>query len=259
MPKNIITNLKFILDSDYYSWKQIDKINNYVRLLRDLEIPNSYLSYLNLEKSQFGAWDDSLSLYCEEILNNKLRHTHTHFSRYYENLRVIGKIKKNIHNINRLSNYNDIINCDYNLLSYKNINEYNIQENQRILIDSDGYIFAYLRSELNFSNILQLFDKNTQSIILKYISKTILNKPNKVLRILLSIERYGWQPETIKNYHNIIVARSRITGRFSVLTGRHRIAAIRYLIRQGIALESSIKCLILEHTGSNFLWNSNFK
>ena len=107
MPEEIITKLKRILDNEHYSWQQINKINKHVRVLRDSKIPDSYLSSFNIEKAKFGAWDNSLSLYCEEVLHSRLRHTYTHFSKYYENLRVIGKISKSIQLTNRFSNYQD--------------------------------------------------------------------------------------------------------------------------------------------------------
>ena len=259
MPKEFINKLKCILENEHYSWQQTQKINDNLRILRDAEIPDLYLTPLSIKEAKFGAWDESLYLYCDEILNKKLPHTHTFFSRCYENLRVIGKISKNTFSINNLTNYHDIIGKEYNLLSEKNIEEYNIQRNQRLLIDTDGYIFAYLRSRPTFSSLLRINKKHSQDLIRRYISKSVLARTNKVIKIANSIQQNGWQPENMMNHHTITVARSIDTGKFSVQTGRHRLAAIRYLVDQGAIKVPSIKCLMFEHTGTNFMWNSNLK
>lgn len=259
MPKEIIRKLQGVLENEHYSWQQIHRINQYIRLLRDIDIPDMYLHSLGTQEAEFGAWDEALTQYCNEVINDKLPHTHTFFSRCYENLRVIGKIQKNTMNINRLTNYHDIIGKEFNLLSCKNIEEYIIQRNQRLLIDTDGYIFAYLKSRPSYSSLLKIHKKHSQNLIRKFISRNVFGRSNKVIRIASSIQKNGWQPENMKNHHTIMVARSLNTGKFSVLTGRHRLAAIRYLVNQGCVKVPSVKCLMFEHTGTNFMWNSNLK
>ena len=217
------------------------------------------MTSLSIGDAKFGAWDEALTQYCSEVLNSKTSHTQTFFSRYYENLRVIGKISKNNCFINKLTNYQDIIGKEYTLLSRKNIEEYCIQRNQRLLIDTDGYIFAYLRSRPTYSSLLGIHKEHSQNLIRRFISKSVLARTNKVIRIANSIEQHGWQPENMTDHHTITVARSLDTGKFSVLTGRHRLAAIRYLVGQSAIKAPSITCLMFEHTGTNFMWNSNLK
>lgn len=56
---------------------------------------------------------------------------------------------------------------------------------------------------------------------------------DRVIGIVKSIEARGWSNELARQPSSSVLGYSRVTGRYAAITGRHRLAAARYLFEQG--------------------------
>ena len=77
-------------------------------------------------------------------------------------------------------------------------------------------------------------------------SDRIIKEDDKVLPLYRSIKRKGFS-NIISSLSPIILGYSKKTGRYNAISGRHRIAVLRYLRSQGEIGNRKIRCHIVEH------------
>ncbi len=182
-----------------------------ISMLRDI-MP---LATVKIDDVITGYYDQCLERYLYERINRNKPNEETCWFRYAQNNKCIGWVDSCIHFDS------DEKKSFLNKLGKKKPSFKNYELIDFLERDPDGYVF--LRSNRIYKN------------------------DDKVLSICKSIEENSFS-NIESSFVPIILGYSAITGNYNVISGRHRIAALRYLQTQGAIVGSlKIKCHLVKY------------
>ncbi|MCP4264266.1 MAG: class I SAM-dependent methyltransferase [Candidatus Brocadiaceae bacterium] len=182
---------------------------------------------VKIDDVQTGYYDQCLERYLYEKINCNKPNEETCWFKYAQNNKCIGWVHPNIH-FDSEAKKNFLRKLGEQKSKFKNDQLVDYMEK-----DSNGYIF--LRSQI------------------------IKNNDDKVLSTYNTIEKNGFN-NILSSFTPIILGYSLVTGKYNVISGRHRIATLRYLRTQGKVNGSfKIKCHIVKYPYDNLVFTRPYK
>ena len=186
----------------------LSKHNNAV--LSSVEVGQLYLEY----------YDNCLANYCRQRKDLGIQHKDTCWIKNCEDIISLGPqsfCKENVNLLYPKSRPNGLLSkfirwCTFSMVRY----------------DEDGWVFLRFLPPLDFT-------LKGLVVRIKYwiVTFTGLRGRDRVLDIVDSIIKHGWCNSRATWPHPSVLIYHRLTKKFSVHTGRHRIAAARYLYEEG--------------------------
>ena len=161
-------------------------------------------------------YDNCLVHYCRQTRDLGIRHKDTCWVRNCEDIVSLGLAPLSISNVDLLyprSRPYDLLPRLIRWIAMK-----------QVFVDEEGWAFIRYLPPLDFSVKALL-------IRARYFLLTISNlrRRDRILDIVDSIIKNGWDNSRAIIPHPSVLIFHRLTNKFSVHTGRHRIAAVRYL------------------------------
>jgi hypothetical protein len=221
-------------DIDDPEWEQIRLLYKAVRKLR-FNPPSPPLRAVRLGDLVTGYFDRCLEHYAYERLNLKTPHAETCWVRLADKTYCLGKIDPDAEfddeaKTRFMKSLGRERRDDFIAMSIYRGYRRNPEVRADLKKDDDGWIMFFLGD----IPILPL----ERGIRLKVRAKNLLKKVlgyqgnDRVLKLARSIEAHGWDQELARNPSGVL-GFSRSLQRYFVITGRHRIAALKYLHSQG--------------------------
>jgi len=233
------------------TWEQIKELNKALTILRNEPIrPGICQTYL--DELQTGYYDKCLEYYCYERLDLGIPHKETCWVRYAEKVFCIGRIAPNTELTDSMRN--DILS---HLARQKHNGVYQeickmcrtiTQARKCIKANSEGWVMFYGDIPIR-SGYLKNRIRDAARRLTRRIFGTV--EQDRVLNIVESIRRHGWDPELAYQPSCSLIGYSHSTKRFLMLTGRHRIAALRYLYSKGEVPGS----IVLDYPVITYRWS----
>ena len=121
------------------------------------------------------------------------------------------------------------------------------QARKCIKANSDGWVMFYGDIPIR-SGYLKNRIRDAARRLTRRIFGTV--EQDRAINIVESIRRHGWDPDLAYQPSGSLIGYSHSTKRFLMLTGRHRIAALRYLYSKGEVSGS----LILDYPVISYPW-----
>lgn len=191
---------------------------------------DAVLSSVKVGDLRLEYYDNCLSNYCKQTIDLGVQHKDTCWVRNCENVVSLGPkpfCEGNIQLLYPKSWQNGVI---YRVVRSSFL--------RRVRFDADGWAFLRFLPPLDFS-IKGLFGRARYW----FVTAVGLRARDRVLDVVESIQKNGWCNSLAIKPHPSVLIYHRSTGKISVHTGRHRIAAVRYLydvgeVRAGLSLSA---------------------
>lgn len=216
------------------TWDVIKNVYKAVEIFRSNPIPSPHFNPVRVNQIQLGYYNRCLEHYCYERLNLGISHEQTCWIRYASKTYCLGRIdpsakfddiaiKLFMESLNERKN-------DFIAMSiYK---AYRRKPNivHDLKKDEEGWLMfcsAIPIEPLGKKDRIKDFCKNS-------IKKTIgYDKGKRILKLIENIRINGWDNNLAKKPLCGVLGYSRKTKCYQVFTGKHRIAALKYLYSQG--------------------------
>jgi hypothetical protein len=219
------------------TWEQIQLLYKAVgKLSKNRPPPPSFCS-VRLDQLITGYYDRCLEYYCYERLNLQIPHEQTCWVRFAEKTFCLGRVDPGTHfddetKVQFMESLGRERRDNYIAMSIYRAYHKNPELRHALKKDEEGWLMF-----LADVSIGPLHHKERIKTYIKNLLKKILRSPNddRVLKIVQSIEAYGWDNDLawVLPEGGAVLGYSRTTKRYFALTGRHRIAAVKYLHSQG--------------------------
>jgi hypothetical protein len=231
----------------YYSINnqlEIDKLYQTVNKLKNKFIEsNSFSEKIEFDIMQMGAYDEMLLQYCEKILIYKGKHKNTSWVKDYEDLVCIGRLDVNeclcqdaiIRRWGQIPPWDKFVSPQL-ILSKCSVTKqrwivYKSREREPAPFSYSGNIKFYMKNLLRFIGI---------------------SKKDRVLGIINSLDKNGFIHEKFYETDVPVLLKLVPNNCYVALTGRHRIAALRYLAKTQNKHYDFIKLPVIKIDSDNF-------
>jgi len=217
--------------------------------------PPSFCS-VRLDQLVTGYYDRCLEHYCYERLNLKVPHEQTCWVRFASKTYCLGRAKPDTEfdhgaKIQFLERLRRDERDNYVAMSVYRAYQRNPELIDGLKKDEAGWIILHADVPIR-----PLDPKERVKVSVKDFLKKVLGYPNddRVLRVVQSIETHGWDNDLAWKLPEggAVLGYSRSTGRYFAITGRHRVAAARYLYSQGKLSGATL----LEFPVITYLWGA---
>ena len=226
--------------SDYYlSWQDLESLNPSLKRMRFNKPPKD-LFKTKLDEINLDYFDKFLENYCTDRLENNIPISSTDLISKGEKIHVIGRnlsnnFSLNSEKINYLQSLKDSENPIHQIL-------FKLYKNDNLNLDNlystdEGWILCFLDDQIIFSTGLRKkldFFKLKIKKLIGYVSE------DRILGVVKNIRKRGWDENLTWLPHigsneiqGSIIGISSKSNSYSLLTGRHRIAAAVYLYKKG--------------------------
>jgi hypothetical protein len=219
------------------TWKQIPVLGRATRQLCHHRPPPPPFYAVRLDELTMGYYDRCLEYYCHERLDMNKRHEETCWARYAAKTYCLGRIDPGVEfGTEQKARFMERLAREESD-NYVAMSIYRAYRRNRSLLktlkkDDQGWVL--LHADINVAP-LKARDRLIASA--KSFAKRALGYPqdDRVLKVVRSIEAHGWDNDLAwtEPEGGAVLGYSRTTGLYFALTGRHRIAASRYLYSQG--------------------------
>ncbi|MDB4659645.1 hypothetical protein OAE57_01075 [Synechococcus sp. AH-551-C10] len=181
---------------------------------------NIFLSSVTISELSLEYYDRCLAHYCKQTSHLGIRHKDTCWVKNCENIVSLGPSPFFAENVDLL----------YPKSNRKGLTAWFIRYYllQKVIFDQEGWGFLRYLPPLDFS-VKGLLIRAKHSFFTRF---GIRNR-DRVLDIVNSIIKEGWSNSLAISPHPSVLIYHRPTKKFSVHTGRHRIAALYYLYNSG--------------------------
>jgi len=216
------------------SWEQILLLYQAVRVLR-FDPPLPALHSIRLDELRTGYYDRCLEYYAYERLNLNRAHDETCWSRYAERTHCLGKIEPGARldddaKARFMERMGRERRNDFIAMSIYRAYRRNPEIRRDLAVDDEGWIM-FFRGDIPIRPLAR--KERARVWVRDLVKRMVRYKGNdRVLRLIRDIETHGWDSELARKPSGVL-GLSRRSGRYLVITGRHRIAALKYLHSQG--------------------------
>ena len=217
------------------TWEYIQLLYKAVQKLRFNPPPLPAFHTVRLDEIDTGYYDRCLEYYAYERLQLNKLHTETCWIRYAERTHCLGKIapgaelddEAKVRFFERLGRERK---NDFIAMSIFRAYRKNPEIRHALKVDEEGWLM-FFRGNLP---IMPLSRTERTKIMAKDLVKKMIgySSSDRILRLIESIENHGWDQDLARKPSGVL-GFSRKTRRYLVFTGKHRIAALKYLYSQG--------------------------
>jgi len=239
----------FDVTLDDITWNEIKILNKLVSRLRLNPLPPEYNKYPCIGEIKTGYYDRCLEHYCYQRLDKGLDDSQTCWTknalqihcvdRFSNPHRLTFEEKKNV--VQRLGN--DKKNFVFQSIVRQCKKQPSIIDS--IFCDSNGWVF--IKGDFNIlpNNSLD----RAKVIVKKKIRKLLKYPKNKnILSIINSVKKNGWNESMSSAPLCGVLGYSILEDKYHVLTGKHRIASMKYLLSRGyISPETRINYSVIRY------------
>jgi len=216
------------------SWEQARMVLEAVRRLNLRPSPQPPLHTIRVDQFTMGYFDRCLECYCYERLNLGKAHQETFWARFASRIFCLGRIdpraefddrakERFLENVGRERRDNVAAMSAYR--AYRK----NPAVRQALTRDAEGWLMFYF-GDIPLAPLGRA--RRLGASVKRVIKRTLRYQPDdRVLSVVRSIESRGWVQELARE--GGVLGYSRETGRYFAITGKHRIAALKYLHSQG--------------------------
>lgn len=215
------TKVIWVSDIDI-SNEVVNTIMALVESLRYVDADEKFTVSTPIHGLSLHYYDQCLSRYCSQMLDEGRKHSETCWVKSAEKNVSLGISKNEVEDVLEYLHENR----KYYPEAYEflKINEkYTSQVSQ----DDEGWVF--LKYLLPFE---QGNRDKVKSIIKQVFPKNSFQRKDRVLDVVASIRRSGWDEKMAWSPQGSVLGYSRSSCKYSSLTGRHRVAAASYLYQR---------------------------
>lgn len=225
----------FEINEPDLTWDQIKVLGKALKKLRKNRPQSPPCKSVRLEELELGYYDRCLEHYCYERLNLNVPHDQTCWVRFAEKSYCLGRVDPGIDfNDNEKEKFlKDLCHQNDNFVSMSIYRAYkkNAELRHALKIDSNGWIIFCADVPIRSLNKTTRIKDDIKALIKKLLR---YQQDDRVLDIVKNIDNKGWNNELAwEPNHGFMLGYSGSSHRYLALTGRHRIAAARYLFSQG--------------------------
>ena len=182
---------------------------------------NVRLASVKVSDLSLEYYDNCLVHYCRQSRDLGIRHKDTCWVRNCEDIVSLGPSPLSIKNVDLLYPMSKPYGVLARFIRWMAM--------KQVCFDEEGWAFIRFLPPLDFS---------VKAILIRarYFFLTIFNfrRRDRILDIVDSIIKHGWRNSRAIIPHPSVLIYHRLTNKFSVHTGRHRISAVRYLYDVGL-------------------------
>ena len=219
-----------------------DIISDFVSKFENSKKIKKNYKKLKIGDIEFHKYDDTMLQYCFEVLDKKMSNNQTKWIRKYSNLNCLGTISKKIYfNEKKILNFfkkNKLSHLKENL-----IRDFKKNKRKNFLLNS-GWLFFNNKDEFKIKKRI----KDFLEIIL------LTKNYYRVIKIVESIKRTGWEIDKSWYPHGSVLYLYK--KKYMILTGRHRLVALKYCYIKGYVDNISLQFPVLQ--GHNKIRNLNY-
>jgi hypothetical protein len=215
------------------TWEQIQALGPVLQKLRNTPPPPPF-SGVRLDALEMGYYDRCLEHYLVQRLRDGRAHDDTCWIRYAENTFCVGRVDVNtpwddeartafLEELGRRTGSHIWASIHHAWRRDRSLAK-------ALARDAEGWVLL-----LADIPIRSLSRRQRMRSFGRTLTRRLRRLPevDRVAGIAASIERHGWSNELARQPSASVLGYSRATGRYMAMTGRHRIAAAKYLYRQG--------------------------
>jgi len=237
------------------TWEQIGLIGPAIRTLRNTPPPPPALSSVRLADLVTGYYDRCLEHHAFQRLNESVPHAQTCWIRYAQNTFCLGRIDPDaeldqaaaIRFLTEMGRRAD------NPANASIAREFRRDPGlwKALRKDRDGWLMFH--ADIPIRSVL--LRKRLKAYWKTFVNRvTRTPEEDRVLGLVRSIEAHGWSNDLARQPSGSVLGYSRKTGRYMALTGRHRIAAARYLYSQGrLAGQTRLEVPVITYPWASWL------
>lgn len=220
-----------------------ENINAFVSKFENNKKLKKYYKSLKVDELKFHDYEDNMLKYCFDVLDKKLNHDNTKWIKNYSNLLCLGVISKKI--------YFE----DKKVLKFFNHKKFHHLKKDLVddFITNKRKNFFFKNGWLFYKKIDKKKIKNTIKKSINFIS--LKKNYYRVIQVVDSIKKNGWITSKSWNPHGSVLYFYK--NKYMILTGRHRLVALKYCFLKGYIKNISFKFPILE--GKSKIRNLNYK
>jgi hypothetical protein len=215
------------------TWEQLRVLGKAIRKLSHNRPPPPTFCSVRLDQLVTGYYDRCLEHYCYERLNLKIPHEQTCWVRFAEKTYCLGRVDPSTEfddeaKARFLESLGREERDNYVAMSIYRAYRKNPEIRHALKKDDEGWLILHADVPIG-----PLDRRERIKVSVKDFLKRMLRYPrdDRILKVVQSIETRGWDNDLAWELPEggAVLGYSRTTGRYFALTGRHRIAAARYL------------------------------
>jgi hypothetical protein len=217
------------------TWEQVRLLYKAVQKLRFNPPPPPPFHAVRLDQLVTGYFDRCLEHYCYERLNLKIPHKQKCWIRIAEKTHCLGRVDPGTEfddeaRIRFMESLGLERRDDFIAMSIYRAYCKNPEIRHALKKDDEGWLM-FFRGDIP---IMPLDRRGRLKVSIKNFLKKVLRYQgnDRSLKLVQSIERRGWD-QALARRPSGVLGFSRTTRRYFVITGKHRIAALKYLHSQG--------------------------
>lgn len=202
---------------------------------------------ISIKNINFHDYENQILNYCKDVLEKKIDNHQTNWIKNYQNLVCLGVIDK--------EHYTN----DKKILKFFNKKKF-IHMRKKIIRDFE----ANKRKNFYYKNGWIFYNNKTTQNIIKERLKNIINFNNftfknyyRIVKVIESIKQNGWITKKSWKPHGSVLYLFR--KKYMILTGRHRLIALKYCYLNGYVKNIEIQFPILKGNIKIRNLNYNFK
>lgn len=238
------------------TWEERSCIGRLARIMRDNSPLGDIYTRLKLSDVKTGYWDKCLEHYIYERVNLELTHEQTCFVRIVQKTFFLGYIDptRKLDKETKIQVLSSLADKKTDFIAqsiYKSFRK-NASLINGLEKDADGALYFY--SDIPIRSLR--FKKRNREMIANLLKKILRDSTkNKAIDIYRNIRQNGWDNQLSRQSHPMILGFSTSNKRYFALTGRHRLAALKYLYSQGqISSSTFIDCIVIQYPWGSWLW-----
>jgi hypothetical protein len=216
------------------TWAQIRLLYKAVGKFRSSPPPPPPFHTVRLDELETGYYDRCLEHYCYERINLKIPHEQTCWMRFAIKTYCLGRVDPGTEfgdeaKVQFMESLGRERREDFIAMSIYRAYRKNPKIRHALKKDDEGWLMFRADIPIRPLDRIGRFREATKDFlkkVLRYRSK------ERILGLLQSIETRGWDRDLARKPGGVL-GYSRTTKRYLVITGKHRIAALKYLYSQG--------------------------
>ena len=242
--KNIFFNKKsglFILKSSSSLSKIDNQISIFVKKYEKNKKLKKYYKNLNVKDIEFHNYDNTMLQYCFDVLDKKIPNENTKWFKKYYNLMCLGVLNKNDYKNNRKI-LNFFLQKKLIHLKEELIKDFKKNKRKNFFLKKDWLFFKMIDKPQLKKKILMFF----KNLFLK-------NNYYRIIPVVNSIKKRGWiERKSFEPHGSVLYLYNK---KYMILTGRHRLVALKYCYLKGYVKDVTVKFPILK--GNSIIRNLN--